>query len=63
MNTRRVFLLPRAAAYFPEANALVHKDNVARESNTPGFKAMFVRFEPHSPLAEREETAMAGTHT
>ena len=37
-----------AAAYFPEANALVHRDNVARESNTPGFKAMFVRFEPHS---------------
>jgi formate dehydrogenase major subunit len=36
-----------AAAYFPEANALVHKENVARESNTPGFKAMFVRFEPH----------------
>ncbi|MDP5225601.1 MULTISPECIES: FdhF/YdeP family oxidoreductase [Arthrobacter] len=36
-----------AAAYFPEANALVHKENVARESNTPGFKAMFVRFEAH----------------
>ena len=36
-----------AAAYFPEANALVHKDNVARESNTPGFKAMSVRFIPH----------------
>ena len=36
-----------AAAYFPEANALVHKENVARESNTPGFKAMFVRFVPH----------------
>ena len=36
-----------AAAYFPEANALVHKENVARESNTPGFKAMFVRFTPH----------------
>jgi len=36
-----------AAAYFPEANALVHKENVARVSNTPGFKAMFVRFVPH----------------
>jgi formate dehydrogenase major subunit len=36
-----------AAAYFAEANALVHKENVARESNTPGFKAMFVRFVPH----------------
>ena len=36
-----------AAAYFPEANALVHRDLVARESNTPGFKAMTVRFVPH----------------
>ena len=37
-----------AAAYSPEANALVHKENVARESNTPGFKALFVRFVPHA---------------
>ena len=36
------------AAYFPEANALVHRDLVARESNTPGFKAMTVRFVEHS---------------
>ncbi|MHC6175247.1 FdhF/YdeP family oxidoreductase [Glutamicibacter sp. X7] len=35
------------AAYYPEANALVHRDLVARESNTPGFKAMMVRFVPH----------------
>ncbi|MCD1285734.1 MULTISPECIES: FdhF/YdeP family oxidoreductase [unclassified Brevibacterium] len=34
------------AAYYPEANALVHRDLVARESNTPGFKAVMVRFEP-----------------
>ena len=34
------------AAYFPEANNLVHRENVARESNTPGFKAVTVRFEP-----------------
>ena len=34
------------AAYFPEANALVHRDLVARESNTPGFKAVMVRFTP-----------------
>ncbi|WP_120521832.1 FdhF/YdeP family oxidoreductase [Arthrobacter celericrescens] len=40
-----------AAAYFPEANALVHKENVARVSNTPGFKAMFVRFVPHVEAA------------
>ncbi|TLM88243.1 FdhF/YdeP family oxidoreductase [Pseudarthrobacter sp. NamE5] len=33
-----------AAAYMPEANVLVHKENVSRESNTPGYKAMFVRF-------------------
>ncbi|NWL32021.1 FdhF/YdeP family oxidoreductase [Paenarthrobacter nitroguajacolicus] len=35
-----------AAAYFPEANVLVHRNNVARESNTPGYKALFVRFVP-----------------
>ncbi|WP_120005522.1 FdhF/YdeP family oxidoreductase [Nesterenkonia muleiensis] len=45
-----------AAAYYPEANALVHRDLVARESNTPGFKAIFVRFEPcaDSPRASEE---------
>lgn len=36
-----------AAAYFPEANALVHRELVARESNTPGYKAMTVRFVKH----------------
>ncbi|GAT88960.1 formate dehydrogenase major subunit [Paenarthrobacter nicotinovorans] len=36
-----------AAAYFPEANALVHRELVARESNTPGYKAMTVRFVNH----------------
>lgn len=36
------------AAYYPEANALVHRDLVARESNTPGFKAVMVRFEPRA---------------
>jgi formate dehydrogenase major subunit len=55
-----------AAAYFPEANALVHKENVARESNTPGFKAMFVRFTPHvtesadAVAAEELERAAVG---
>ncbi|SDW00658.1 formate dehydrogenase major subunit [Arthrobacter sp. cf158] len=39
-----------AAAYFPEANALVHRELVARESNTPGYKAMTVRFEKHANL-------------
>ncbi len=48
-----------AAAYFPEANALVHRELVARESNTPGFKAITVRFEP----ASRPGTAdVAGPH-
>jgi len=44
-----VYPTPRgcAAAYFPEANALMHRDLVARESNTPGYKAMAVRFVPH----------------
>ncbi|MFK0007093.1 FdhF/YdeP family oxidoreductase [Paenarthrobacter sp. NPDC090520] len=37
-----------AAAYFPEANALVHRELVARESNTPGYKAMTVRFVRHA---------------
>ena len=36
-----------AAAYFPEANVLVHRELVARESNTPGYKAMTVRFITH----------------
>ncbi|MCY7403926.1 MAG: FdhF/YdeP family oxidoreductase [Cryobacterium sp.] len=35
------------AAYFPEANALMHRELVARESNTPGYKAMAVRFVAH----------------
>jgi len=37
-----------AAAYFPEANALMHRELVARESNTPGYKAMAVRFVPRA---------------
>ncbi|UYQ77122.1 FdhF/YdeP family oxidoreductase [Glutamicibacter sp. JL.03c] len=41
------------AAYYPEANALVHRDLVARESNTPGFKAMMVRFVEHTQLPGR----------
>ncbi|TFC04824.1 FdhF/YdeP family oxidoreductase [Cryobacterium adonitolivorans] len=44
-----VYPTPRgcAAAYFPEANQLMHRELVARESNTPGYKAMSVRFIPH----------------
>ena len=40
-----------AAAYFPEANALMHRELVARESNTPGYKAMAVRFVAHEEKA------------
>ncbi len=40
-----------AAAYFPEANALMHRELVARESNTPGYKAMTVRFVPAGTAA------------
>ncbi|WP_328611846.1 FdhF/YdeP family oxidoreductase [Amycolatopsis sp. NBC_00345] len=36
-----------AAAYFPEANALVPLDSVAEKSNTPVSKAIVVRLEPH----------------
>lgn len=43
------------AAYYPEANALVHRDLVARESNTPGFKAVMVRFEPRTDDEEPAE--------
>ncbi|MGO2112508.1 MAG: FdhF/YdeP family oxidoreductase [Pseudoclavibacter sp.] len=46
-----------AAAYFPEANGLVHRENVARESNTPGYKAMYVRFVPHDESREPRESA------
>jgi hypothetical protein len=35
-----------AAAYFPEANALVALDSVADTSNTPVSKAIVVRLEP-----------------
>ena len=53
------------AAYFPEANNLVHRENVARESNTPGFKAVTVRFEarpsaPRSSASASERSTAAG---
>ena len=34
-----------AAAYFPEANALVPLDSVAEKSNTPASKAIVIRLE------------------
>ncbi|MER6764988.1 MULTISPECIES: FdhF/YdeP family oxidoreductase [Amycolatopsis] len=37
-----------AAAYFPEANALVPLDSVAEKSNTPVSKAVVIRLEPHN---------------
>ncbi|MFN3339580.1 MAG: hypothetical protein ACK40Z_07780, partial [Dietzia sp.] len=50
------------AAYFPEANNLVHRENVARESNTPGFKAVTVRFEPR-PSASRSSPSASEAST
>ena len=38
------------------ANALMHRELVARESDTPGYKAMAVRFVAHV----QEETAQMG---
>lgn len=53
-----------AAAYYPEANALVHRELVARESNTPGFKAMMVRFVPHELNADkRYDETRSGAHS
>ena len=37
-----------AAAYYPEANALVPLDSVAEASNTPTYKGIVVRLEPHA---------------
>lgn len=43
------FDLPKgcAAAYFPEANALIHRDSVADESHTPTSKSIAIRVRPH----------------
>ncbi|MCW2502677.1 MAG: hypothetical protein JWO79_961 [Actinomycetia bacterium] len=38
-----------AAAYFPEANALVPLDSTAEGSNTPTSKSVIIRLEPTSP--------------
>jgi hypothetical protein len=47
-----------AAAYFPEANALMHRELVARESNTPDYKAMAVRV-----VARAEYSALLSSPT
>ncbi len=39
-----------AAAYFPETNALVALDSVARVSNTPVSKSIVVRLEPRTEM-------------
>ncbi len=48
-----------AAAYFPEANALVPLDSQAEESGTPASKSVFIRLVPH-PAAVREPALAAG---
>jgi molybdopterin-dependent oxidoreductase alpha subunit len=47
-----------AAAYYPEANALVPLDSQADESGTPTSKSVFVRLVPHP--AEVREPALTG---
>jgi molybdopterin-dependent oxidoreductase alpha subunit len=47
-----------AAAYFPEANALVPLDSQAQESGTPASKSVFIRLVPH-PAALREPVLAA----
>jgi anaerobic selenocysteine-containing dehydrogenase len=47
-----------AAAYFPEANALVSLDSQADESGTPASKSVFIRLVPHRVQAR--EPALAG---
>ena len=49
-------LLAEPAIIARMANALMHRELVARESNTPGYKAMAVRFVAHV----QEETAQMG---
>ena len=46
-----------AAAYFPEANALVPLDSQAEESGTPASKSVLVRLVPHT--ADVREPALA----
>ncbi|MGH2836268.1 MAG: FdhF/YdeP family oxidoreductase [Solirubrobacteraceae bacterium] len=48
-----------AAAYFPEANALVPLDSQADESGTPTSKSVFIRLVPH-PAEVREPALVAG---
>jgi anaerobic selenocysteine-containing dehydrogenase len=48
-----------AAAYFPEANALVPLDSQADESGTPASKSVLVRMVPHR-VEVREPALAAG---
>ena len=48
-----------AAAYYPEANALVPLDSQADESGTPTSKSVFVRLVPH-PAGVREPALTGG---
>lgn len=66
LRTARRFLLaaydiPRGcvASYFPEANALVPIDSVAKISNTPTSKAIVVSFAPSAVDDDHPETAPA----
>jgi hypothetical protein len=48
-----------AAAYFPEANALVPLDSTAEVSDTPTSKSIVVRLEPRAEPAESTEPTPA----
>ncbi len=49
-----------AAAYFPEANALVPLDSQADESGTPTSKSVFIRLVPHLTAAPEPALAAGG---
>jgi molybdopterin-dependent oxidoreductase alpha subunit len=50
-----------AAAYFPEANALVPLDSTAEGSNTPTSKSVVIRLEPASPPEPTTEPGGSGS--
>jgi molybdopterin-dependent oxidoreductase alpha subunit len=52
-----------AAAYFPEANALVPLDSQAEESGTPASKSVLIRLVPHEAGVREPALAAGGAAT
>ncbi|HEY1439801.1 MAG TPA: hypothetical protein VGF65_02950, partial [Mycobacterium sp.] len=52
-----------AAAYYPEANALVPLDHTAAKSNTPVSKAITIRVEPAAVAAGPDDGEMTSWGT